>query len=254
MNFNSLLTVLSSYWWSSNPAAEQIKTQQNRTTRRPVRSPPTGADFKRHSESINKPMYNDELQEVVQQNCGDFFSQQRGQTYNPIYSPAMSSSPATIVNQQQQKPRVIITPPVDCCSRTTTQMKKLESRLNSMENEVSALRQRLFKEETELDELQRSCSDHFNNQEQLDYHSLTVSAFSYPSSTVPFTPEFKQPFTERTFPEQSGNLINVWDNNFDVQDQWPAEECQPATSLSLTKIQFDSFNFLKNTSDYTLIP
>lgn len=174
-------------------------------------------------------MYNDELQEVVQQNCGDFFSQQRGQTYNSIYSPAMSSSPAPIVNQQQ--PRVIITSPVDCCSRTTTQMKRLESRLNSMENEVSALRQRLFKEESELDELQRSSSYDFTHQEQLDYHSSTVSAFSYPSFTAPFTPEFKQPFTERTVPDQSGNLINVWDITFNVQDQWPAEECQPATSL-----------------------
>ncbi len=125
-----------------------------------------------------------------------------------------------------------------------------------MENEVSALRQRLFKEETELDQLLRSCSDHFINQEQLDCHSLTVSAFSYPSSTVPFTQESKQvvPFAERTVPDQSGDLINLWNNNFDVQDQWPAEEFQPATRLSLTKIQFDSFNFLKNASDYTLIP
>jgi hypothetical protein len=185
MNFNSLLTVFSSYWWSSNnPAAKPIKTQQNRTTRRPMRSPPIGADFKRREQ----PMYNDELQEVVQQNDGDFFSQQQ-QTYNSIYSPAMSSSPAPIVHEQ---PPVIITSPDDCCSRTTTKMKKLESRLNSMENEVSALRQRLFKEETELDELQRSCSDHFNNQEQLDRHSSTVSAFSYPSFTVPFTPECEQ--------------------------------------------------------------
>ena len=130
MSFNSLLTVLSSYWWSSNPAAKPIKTQQNRTTRRSMRSPSTGADFKRHSESYQQPMYNDELQEVVQQNCGDFFSQQRGQTYNPIYSPAMSSSPTPILQQQQQQPRVIITSPVDCCSRTTTQMKKLESQFN----------------------------------------------------------------------------------------------------------------------------
>jgi hypothetical protein len=81
MSFNSLLTVLSSYWWSSNnPAAKQIKTQQNRTTRRSMRSPSTGADFKRHSESYQQqPMYNDELQEVVQQNCGDFFSQRQKQ-------------------------------------------------------------------------------------------------------------------------------------------------------------------------------
>jgi hypothetical protein len=192
---------------------------------------------------------------MMMKHDGDFFSQQREQTYNPIYSPAMSSSPATIVNQQQQPP-VIITSPVNCCSRMTTQMKRLESRLNSMENEVSALRQRLFKEETELDQLLRSCSDHFINQEQLDCHSLTVSAFSYPSSTVPFTQESKQvvPFAERTVPDQSGDLINLWNNNFDVQDQWPAEEFQPATRLSLTKIQFDSFNFLKNASDYTLIP
>ena len=184
MNFNSLLTVLSSYWWSSNPAAKPIKTQQNRTTRRSMRSPSTGADFKRHSESYQQqPMYNDELQEVVQRNDGDFFSQQQEQTYNPIYSPAMSSSP-TPIEQQQQQPLVLITPPVDCCSR----MKKLESRFNSMENEVSALRQRLFKElETELHELLRSCSDHFINQDQLDCHSSNVSAFSYPSFTVPFT-------------------------------------------------------------------
>ncbi len=106
MNFNSLLTVLSLYWWSSNPAAKPIKTQQNRTTRRSIRSPPTdGVDLK-GQESYQQPMYNDE------------------QTYNPIYSPAMSSSPATIVNQQQQ-PLVIITSPVDCCSRMTTQMKKV---------------------------------------------------------------------------------------------------------------------------------
>jgi hypothetical protein len=191
---------------------------------------------------------------MMMKHDGDFFSQQE-QAYNSIYSPAMSSSPATIVNQQQQPP-VIITSPVNCCSRMTTQMKRLESRLNSMENEVSALRQRLFKEETELDQLLRSCSDHFINQEQLDCHSLTVSAFSYPSSTVPFTQESKQvvPFAERTVPDQSGDLINLWNNNFDVQDQWPAEEFQPATRLSLTKIQFDSFNFLKNASDYTLIP
>jgi hypothetical protein len=113
-------------------------------------------------------------------------------------------------------------------------MKKLESRLNSMENEVSALRQRLFKEEMELDELQRSCSDHFNHQEQLDCHSSTVSAFSYPSSTVPFTPECEQPSADRNVPEQSGDLIWrqwIWDNTFDVQDQWPAEECPPATRL-----------------------
>jgi hypothetical protein len=222
MNFNSLLTVLSSNWWSSNPAAKSIKTQQNRTTRRPARSPPTGADFKRHSESYQQqqPMYNDEQrQEVMQQNDGDFFSQQRGQTYNPIYSPAMSSSPATIVNQQQQKPRVIITSPVDCCSRTKTQMKKLETRLNSMENEVSALRQRLFKEETELDELQRSCSDHFINQEQLDCHSLTVSAFSYPSFTVPFTSECDQVIPSAVPANPSGDFINLWDNTFDAQDR-----------------------------------
>jgi hypothetical protein len=82
MSFNSLLTVLSSYWWSNNPAAKPIKTQQNRTTRRSMRSPSTGADFKRHSESYQQqPMYNDELQEVVQQNDGDFFSQQQEQTY-----------------------------------------------------------------------------------------------------------------------------------------------------------------------------
>jgi hypothetical protein len=103
-------------------------------------------------------MYNDEQrQEVVQQNDGDFFSQRQEQTYNSIYSPAMSSSPTPIEQQRQQQPLVIITSPVDCCSRMTTQMKKLESRFNSMENEVSALRQRLFKEETELDELLRSC-------------------------------------------------------------------------------------------------
>ena len=133
-------------------------------------------------------MYNDEQrQEVVQQNDGDFFSQQQEQMYNSIYSPAMSSSP-TPIEQQQQQPLVIITSPVDCCSRTTTKMKKLESRFNSMENEVSALRQRLFKElETELHELLRSCSDHFINQDQLDCHSSNVSAFSYPSFTVPFT-------------------------------------------------------------------
>jgi hypothetical protein len=82
MSFNSFLTVLSSYWWSSNPAAKPIKTQQNRTTRRSMRSPSTGADLKRHSESYQQqPMYNDELQEVVQQNDGDFFSQQQEQTY-----------------------------------------------------------------------------------------------------------------------------------------------------------------------------
>ena len=42
-----------------------------------MRSPPIGADFKRREQ----PMYNDELQEVVQQNDGDFFSQQQEQTY-----------------------------------------------------------------------------------------------------------------------------------------------------------------------------
>jgi hypothetical protein len=185
MSFNSLLTVLSSYWWSSNPAAKQIKTQQKRTTRRSTRSPPTDG---KGQESYQQPMYNDEQrQEVVQQNDGDFFSQQE-QTNNPIYSPAMSSSPAPIVHQRQQQPRVIITSPVNCCSRMTTQMKKLKSRLNSMENEVSALRQRLFKElETELHELLRSCSDHFINQDQLDCHSSNISAFSYPLFTVPFT-------------------------------------------------------------------
>ena len=96
-----------------------------------MRLPPTGADLKGHSESYQQPMYNDELQEVVQQNCGDFFSQPRGQTYNPIYSPPaiMSSSPAPI-EQQQQQPLVIITSPVDCCSRKTTQIKKLERRFN----------------------------------------------------------------------------------------------------------------------------
>ena len=94
----------------------------------------TGVDLKKHSESINKPMYNDELQEVVQQN-GDFFSQRQKQTYNPIYSPAMSSSPAPIEQQRQQQPLVIITPPDDCCSRTTTQMKKLESRFNKKKND-----------------------------------------------------------------------------------------------------------------------
>ncbi len=75
-----------------------------------MRSPSTdGVDLKRQ-ESYQQPMYNDEQrQEVGQQNDGDFFSQQRRQTYNSIYSPAMSSSPAPIVNQQQQKPRVIIT-------------------------------------------------------------------------------------------------------------------------------------------------
>ena len=200
MNFNSLLTVFSSYWWSSNnPAAKPIKTQQNRTTRRPMRSPPIGADFKRREQ----PMYNDELQEVVQQNDGDFFSQQQ-QTYNSIYSPAMSSSPAPIVHEQ---PPVIITSPDDCCSRTTTKMKKLESRLNSMENEVSILRQRLFKEEMELDELLRSCD--FNIQEQLDRHSSTVSAFRCSSFTVSFTPEFEQviPFAVPAYP--SGDLINL---------------------------------------------
>jgi hypothetical protein len=198
MNFNSLLTVLSSYWWSSNPAAKPIKTQQKRTTRRPMRSPPIGADFKRREQ----PMYNDELQEVVQQNDGEFFSQQQ-QTYNPIYSPA----PASILQQQQQQPRVIITSPVDCCSRTKTKMKKLESRLNSMENEVSILRQRLFKEEMELDELLRSYD--FNNQEQLDRHSSTVSAFRCSSFTVSFTPEFEQviPFAVPAYP--SGDLINL---------------------------------------------
>jgi hypothetical protein len=115
-------------------------------------------------------------------------------------------------------------------------MKKLESRLNSMENEVSILRQRLFKEEMELDELLRSSSYDFNHQEQLDCHSSTISAFSYPSSTVPFTPECEQviPFADRTVPEQSGDLINLWDNTFDVQDQWPAEECPPATRLPAT--------------------
>jgi hypothetical protein len=104
-----------------------------------------------------------------------------------------------------------------------------------MENEVSILRQRLFKEKTELHELRRSCSYDFN-QEQLDCHSSTISAFSYPSSTVPFTPESKQviPFADRTVSEQSGDLINFWDNTFDEQDQWPAEECPPATSLPAT--------------------
>ena len=92
-----------------------------------------GHHFNKRQESYQQPMYNDELHEVVQQNC-DFFSQQE-QTYNSIYSPAMSSSPAPI-EQQQQLPLVIITSPVDCCSRTTTKMKRLESRLNSMENEV----------------------------------------------------------------------------------------------------------------------
>jgi hypothetical protein len=80
MSFNSLLTVLSSYWWSSNnPAAKPIKTQQKRTTRRSMRSPSTGADFnKRQSESYQQPMYNDkQRQEVVQQNDGHFFSQQQ---------------------------------------------------------------------------------------------------------------------------------------------------------------------------------
>jgi hypothetical protein len=219
MSFNSLLTVLSSYWWSTNPAAKPIKTQQNRTTRRSMRSPSTGADLKRQ-ESYQQPMHNNEQwQEVVQQNDGDFFSQQQEQTYNPIYSPAMSSSPAPIVHQQQQQPLVIITSPVDCCSRTTTKMKRLESRLNSMENEVSILRQRLFKEETELDELQRSCSDHFNHQEQLDCHSLTVSAFSYPSSTVPFTPECDQVIPSAVPANPSGDFINLWDNTFDAQDR-----------------------------------
>jgi len=41
-----------------------------------MRSPPIGADFKRREQ----PMYNDELQEVVQQNDGDFFSQRQEQT------------------------------------------------------------------------------------------------------------------------------------------------------------------------------
>ena len=103
----------------------------------------------------------------------------------------MNSSQAPIVNQQQQ-PLDIITSPFDCCSRTKTQMKRLESRLNSMENEVSALRQRLFTEESELDELQRSSSYDFTHQEQLDCHSSTVSAFSYRSFTAPFTPECEQ--------------------------------------------------------------
>jgi hypothetical protein len=86
-------------------------------------------------------------------------------------------------------------------------MKKLESRLNSMENEVSILRQRLFKEEMELDELLRSYD--FNNQEQLDRHSSTVSAFRCSSFTVSFTPEFEQviPFAVPAYP--SGDLINL---------------------------------------------
>ena len=47
-----------------------------------MRLPPTGADLKGHSESYQQPMYNDELQEVVQQNDGDFFSQRQEQMYN----------------------------------------------------------------------------------------------------------------------------------------------------------------------------
>ena len=81
MSFNSLLTVLSSYWWSSNPAAKPIKTQQNRTTRRSMRSPSTGADFNKRHESYQQPMYNDEQrQEVVQQNDGEFFTNRNKRT------------------------------------------------------------------------------------------------------------------------------------------------------------------------------
>ena len=41
---------------------------------------PIGADLKKQTESYQQPMYNNELQEVVQQNDGDFFSQRQEQT------------------------------------------------------------------------------------------------------------------------------------------------------------------------------